>query len=239
MKIHKKLTAVSVILLCLVMMLSACAGSPKAQSETQTPENSTGTQSGATEAATTGTQTPKAEPDSTSSKDVDNDAIDDKIAAMLPVFDSVICVMGEDGYKPTDKTFFWTTLYLMAVNFENDKIEAVEDGQLKVPRQVMQEYATAFFKDYSDLLEIPKELSDIIKYDESWDAYMVNASDRGESFTEIVNYTAEGENIQVITELKDRDTVYGTYTFTLITNPYLDAFAAPVYYYTVSDCKQN
>ncbi len=128
---------------------------------------------------------------------------------------------------------------MMAVNFENEKIEAAENGQLKVPRQVMQEYATACFKDYSDLLDIPEELSDIIQYDESWDAYMVNASDRGESFTEIVDYTAEGDNIQVTTELKDNDTVYGTYTFTLIANPYLDAFAAPVYYYTVTDCTQN
>lgn len=163
-----------------------------------------------------------------------------KLDAMQPVFDSVIRAMraqpeGKQSYDSADPYFFWSVLYHLSTNFgaQHPLVEET-DGQYSVPRKVMQEFATACFGEYSDLLALPAESG--IVYDESRDAYLVGMSDIGDSYSQIVSYEMEGDDqyaLQVDLLTSGEEKPLTTYHFIVTANPYIDGITDPIFYYTV------
>jgi hypothetical protein len=202
------------LLLSLVLALSSCAGTVQTVDTTET-ESEGPSETAATEAA-----------------DVD-------VTAMMPVFDALIRAMKEtdSAYEPEDEGFFWTTLYLMGVNSgeELGRAEFTENTMIKVPRQAMQEFASACFEDYNDLLPLSDE-DGSISYDEGQDAYLLAPSDPGDAVTEILDATETDGQVTAHVKFSGDD---GTYTFTLISNPYASGISDPVFMYTVSSVQTD
>lgn len=176
------------------------------------------------------------------SKNVTDSAVRSRLEAMLPVFDSLLLAYSEEDtlYAPKDPEYFWRAVYLMMANYgEMHTLASVEDGILSLPRMAAQEYASALFYDYSDLpvqeldsLDMPQ-----ITYDADWDAVKIALSDRGEEVTKIVAMRDMGDGAYLVTaQLQNPETGEALYTgvFDLQPNPYADAVAEPVYYFSVS-----
>lgn len=116
---------------------------------------------------------------------------DADVEAMLPVLDSVMRAMIDCNcaYAPDYDDYFWTTLCMLAVNWNMDDplCELVGD-ELRVPRKLMEEYASAAFSTFDSLLPIGDDFT-LARYDEAWDAYMVGLGDVGDSATHIAGYS--------------------------------------------------
>lgn len=232
-------------MIMLLLLMAALAGCGKDKAETTpTPTAETTQVPTETEAADKKTEEPEAtqEPKITQEpteaaketqipkEDVSNSK-KKKIEAMEPVFDSLIRAMNETGskYAPRDQEYFWSTLYLMGVNYGgNNSLVEKEEFEYKVPRKVMQEYASACFLDYDDLLDFPEECS--IQYSEDYDAYILQLSDKGDLEVKVTSIEESKEGYLVTV------TASGTYQFTIVDNPYASGIADPAFYYTVKDC---
>jgi len=100
----------------------------------------------------------------------------------------------DDGlqYDPRDPEFFWTAIYMMAVNFDlSDYADAAYDDdtyELLLPTLAVREMAVALFSDYDGLLPIPDEFSYMVKYDDELSVYRFPPSDPGDTFVKINRY---------------------------------------------------
>lgn len=120
---------------------------------------------------------------------------DADVAAMLPVLDSVMRAMIERNcaYAPDYNDYYWTTLCMLAVNWNiDDPLCEVVGDELRVPRKLMEEYAVAAFHTFDGLPAIGDDFT-LAYYDEAWDAYMVGLGDVGDSFTYIYDYEFIGD----------------------------------------------
>lgn len=155
----------AVTLLLVMGLLFGCAHTNAGTSPTP---QTTAKDSPKVSAASQATASPKtAEPKATAA----SQKYEEKVEAMVPVFDSIArYLVEEDGiYDAKDSTCFWTVLYLLANNYgATDSLVTAVDGGLRFPKKLMQEYATACFSDYEDLLELPEGFT--IEYDENYDA---------------------------------------------------------------------
>jgi len=164
-----------------------------------------------------------------------------EILAMQPVVDSImraICVEDETIHDAEDAEYFWSVLYLMGVNwsgFHELCVFSEDYSTIRIPRQVMQEYATAIFCDYQDLLPLPED--SVIVYDEGWDAFILPLSDMGDTHTMLDEYHFDDEGaLHVAASLRDwEDNVFFRMNFVMLPNPYADAVVEPVYLYSVAE----
>ena len=168
-----------------------------------------------------------------------NNNTQERMTAMLPVFDSILRAMSENDanrYAPKDGYFFWYTLYLMGNNWgHTHSLVKMESGLPVVGRKVIQEFASAAFLDYSDLLPVPDSLKTTIAYDAALDAYRLSPSDKGDSETRIVSVSAAANNaINVKAGLYDSmGEMLCIAEFIVVDNPYVSGIADPNYFYTV------
>ncbi len=165
------------------------------------------------------------------------------VEAMMPILDSILNTMGMTDttpYAPKDADFFWSVLYLTGVNWghthpliEYNNVHAI------IPSQVMQEFASAAFRDYDDLLPLPQSFEDAMQYDDGLDAYLLALSDRGDSSTTLdsVEANADGSVTALVSLHIAPDAFWGTMEFNLAANPYAEAISEPTYLYTVQDAK--
>ncbi len=161
------------------------------------------------------------------------------IEAMMPILDSIVRTMGigEDAaYAPNDDAFFWYVLYVMGVNWgaTHPLVEQTDECVI-VPRQAMQEFASAAFLD-NDLPAVPDGMAQSVQYDEGLDAYRLAYSDRGNTETRMgaLDVAADG-TVTVNVELYEiPDELLGTIAFTLVANPYVEGLSEPIYLYSVS-----
>lgn len=194
--------------------------------ETASAENTT-----EAEAADSGTATEAASTESSWGEALQN---------MLMPMDALMMCAVEEGktYDPADPEFFWGALFRELGNHSDASslITTNENWEIQVPRQVAQEFATGLFADYSDLLEVPESLSSIIRYDESWDAYILSPGDRGLSAPEILS-AAETEDggYDVTARLYDvtDSSDICVYLFHLVPNAYADGITDPLFLYSV------
>lgn len=163
-----------------------------------------------------------------------------RIEAMLPVFDSIMLAKGEREFDFADTELAWDTLYLMGVNFgqQHPLVEVDEEtGIMKVPQKTMQEFASACFADYTDLPELPKDFS-AVTYDEAQEAFILNPSDRGDGFSEILSYHELDGTTQKTYDVKvglfgGEHDMYNVYEFTIVDNPNVSGITDPIFYYSV------
>ncbi len=166
---------------------------------------------------------------------------EDMTAMAAPIDSLARCMLENDlTYTPDDPEFFWTALYYFTGGYAmgHAAVEMTEDAQIKVPRQVMQEHATALFADYDDLLELPADMQGRISYDESVDAYLVMPGDIGLSETKLTNFGKIADGYVLTAELWSMDedaNLIAVWDVTLVDNAYADGISEPTYHYSVSD----
>ena len=263
MRKNEMLSIVTVFLLACSLTLSACSsGSPEASEalETETVSLSgaaetdsrpeTEESSDAAEAAgdetenvtETAAETAASEVSETnlSSETSTEGTPEESLQNMLMAMDALMMCATEEGkdYDPSDPEFFWAALYRELSIYSNASslITASEDGGIQVPRQTVQEFATGLFAAYSDLPEIPDALSAFIRYDESWDAYILAPGDRGLSAPEILSASeTEDGGYDVTARLYDvtDSSDICVYRFHLVPNAYADGITDPLFLYSV------
>lgn len=167
-------------------------------------------------------------------------ALPQDMAPMTEPIDSLVRCMLENNkaYDPTDPAFFWTGLYYFLGEYGslNPLVTETEDGKLKVPRKVAQEYAIALFANYEDLLPLPEGLSASITYDEDLEAYLLGQGDRGLTETLLSDYE-ETENTYSVTaklvSMEDKE-VLGEWVVKMQKNAFADSIEEPKYFYSIT-----
>ena len=165
---------------------------------------------------------------------------DETLLHMLMPMDALMMTAVEQGqdYDPFSPEFFWGALYreLGLYADASSLITVEESGEIKVPRQTAQEFATGLFADYSDLPALPESLSSIIRYDEGWDAYFLSPGDRGLSAAELLTASPTEDGGYDITarlyDVTDSSDIC-VYRFHLVPNAYADGITEPLFLYSV------
>lgn len=196
-------------------------------------------------------------PDSTeasdSTEEPDSSSIEltltQKMEKMLPVFDGLVRALDSDDpeYNGKKPEFFWSVLMIMVNNFgyQNQLIEIVDDGY-KVPEQVLQEYASAAFLQYDDLLKIPADYAGIVEYRPEWDGYFIGGSDGGMTYVELQSAKENGDgtytakvDYKIEAEGEDGGETLSSFIFTLEDNPYVSGITNPDFFYSVKSVDQT
>ena len=165
---------------------------------------------------------------------------DETLLNMLMPMDALMMTAVEQGqdYDPSSPEFFWGALYreLGLYADASSLITTEESGEIKVPRQTAQEFATGLFADYSDLPALPESLSSMIRYDEGWDAYFLSPEDRGLSAAELLtaSLTEDGgyDMTARLYDVTDSSDIC-VYRFHLVPNAYADGITEPLFLYSV------
>ena len=165
---------------------------------------------------------------------------DETLLNMLMPMDALMMTAVEQGqdYDPSSPEFFWGALYreLGLYADASSLITVEESGEIKVPRQTAQEFATGLFADYSDLPALPESLSSMIRYDEGWDAYFLSPGDRGLSAAELLtaSLTEDGgyDMTARLYDVTDSSDIC-VYRFHLVPNAYADGITEPLFLYSV------
>ena len=169
-----------------------------------------------------------------------NSGWDETLLNMLMPMDALMMTAVEQGqdYDPSSPEFFWGALYreLGLYADASSLITVEESGEIKVPRQTAQEFATGLFADYSDLPALPESLSSMIRYDEGWDAYFLSPGDRGLSAAELLTASPTEDGGYDITarlyDVTDSSDIC-VYRFHLVPNAYADGITDPLFLYSV------
>ena len=169
-----------------------------------------------------------------------NSGWDETLLHMLMPMDALMMTAVEQGqdYDPSSPEFFWGALYreLGLYADASSLITVEESGEIKVPRQTAQEFATGLFADYSDLPALPESLSSIIRYDEGWDAYFLSPGDRGLSAAELLTASPTEDGGYDMTarlyDVTDSSDIC-VYRFHLVPNAYADGITEPLFLYSV------
>ena len=165
---------------------------------------------------------------------------DETLLNMLMPMDALMMTVVEQGqdYDPSSPDFFWGALYreLGLYAGASSLITTEESGEIKVPRQTAQEFATGLFAAYSDLPALPESLSSMIRYDEGWDAYFLSPGDRGLSAAELLTASPTEDGGYDMTarlyDVTDSSDIC-VYRFHLVPNAYADGITDPLFLYSV------
>ena len=165
---------------------------------------------------------------------------DETLLNMLMPMDALMMTAVEQGqdYNPSSPEFFWGALYreLGLYAGASSLITTEESGEIKVPRQTAQEFATGLFAAYSDLPALPESLSSMIRYDEGWDAYFLSPGDRGLSAAELLTASSTEDGGYDMTarlyDVTDSSDIC-VYCFHLVPNAYADGITDPLFLYSV------
>ena len=165
---------------------------------------------------------------------------DETLLNMLMPMDALMMTAVEQGqdYDPFSPEFFWGALYreLGLYADASSLITTEESGEIKVPRQTAQEFATGLFADYSDLPALPESLSSMIRYDEGCDAYFLSPGDRGLSAAELLTASPTEDGGYDMTarlyDVTDSSDIC-VYRFHLVPNAYADGITEPLFLYSV------
>ncbi len=163
------------------------------------------------------------------------------LASMVEPADAILMALAEstEAYAPKDPDFFWHALSLfLGMYSENHLLVEVTDSSLRVPRKVAQEFATALYYDYDDLLEIPESRSDFVTYSDAEDAFYLGRGDRGLSETVITRWAKEDDGTYYLeAELHScmDETVIQKAVFLVKENEYTDGMTNPTYFYSIAD----
>lgn len=233
----KKLLMILVVVIAFSSIITACA--PATQAPAAQPSDQDVSASPKAEEAVTATPAP-ADMEYASTDPI-SDEVRQDIEAMMPILDSIVRAMEiEDAasYAPRDGEFFWSVLYLMANNWgETHPLVEIDIDETVAPRMVVQEFASAAFTDYDDLLPISETLKGVVRYDESYDTYRFAMSDAGDTYTGLISCAPSVNGaIDAKVGLYDGsvDELLATANFTLLENPYADGISDPIYLYSVN-----
>lgn len=217
---------------------SETGGNTEAGNEAETG-SAAGTDSPAGTGNAAGTESPSETGTSSGTTGL-NSGWNETLLHMLMPMDALMMTAVEQGqdYDPSSPEFFWGALYreLGLYADASSLITVEESGEIKVPRQTAQEFATGLFADYSDLPALPESLSSMIRYDEGWDAYFLSPGDRGLSAAELLTASPTEDGGYDMTarlyDVTDSSDIC-VYRFHLVPNAYADGITEPLFLYSV------
>ena len=217
---------------------SETGGNTEAGNEAETG-SAAGTDSPAGTGNAAGTESPSETGTSSGTTGL-NSGWDETLLHMLMPMDALMMTAVEQGqdYDPSSPEFFWGALYreLGLYADASSLITVEESGEIKVPRQTAQEFATGLFADYSDLPALPESLSSMIRYDVGWDAYFLSPGDRGLSAAELLTASPTEDGGYDMTarlyDVTDSSDIC-VYRFHLVPNAYADGITEPLFLYSV------
>ena len=179
------------------------------------------------------------------------DTIDDeKLNAMLPIFDTIVYwnaldpeveQTGIKRYEPENHEYAWSLIYLAIVNFAEPGVNGVdftEDLHYKqAPAALVREYASALFANFGNLPALPPEKG--IQYDSSLDTYLFEMSDHSEGVTSIEKYTKDSDGYYIVDLTfglpyeSDFEPLY--YSLRIVKNTYSPNGEEPLFAYAVKE----
>ena len=217
-----------IIPLCLVAILtfSGCGGDP-APTVTPTPPSATPTM-------VLPSSTPVVTPEPTET------VMPQEIEDMRPAIQAHLYTLygGDMEGSDMDAYYMWVALHnFVDLVGEDHALITVEDGNWKVPRQGMQECATYLFADYDELPSLPEGFEEVIRYDETWDAYFMGQM--GGTGTDVLTISQwqevdEGYELTASLHIAGVETEAMNWTVTLASNTYSDGITDPLCSMTVS-----
>ena len=236
-----KKSALLSLVLAVCLVVSACSGTPAANSPTP------GVTGGAVLTPAPEGSTPPAEtaPAETTPAPEEPSSIDPtpEVEAMLPIMDSLLLCMSENGltYDPASPAFVYDALYYAVVLYGNmHPLGALDGGAFRLPLPGGQEFATALFAAYTDLdlayLAEHPELG--VSYDESTEELVFSMSDRSstESRMEACHELSDGSGLYEVTVglySTDDGSLFARARFVLGENSYLSGITDPMFPYAV------
>lgn len=226
------------LLLILFICIAAACGTPGVNQPSATPAaNSATPTANIAPTPTVAPATPVApstpSPEQAASKLVPDE---NKLKAMLPVFEAIINASTDEIYDGNDPYYFWSVMYFIGVNngTANPKaMVAPDDINIIIPTQLVDEYASALFANYSKMPALPEDMDFPITYAKDQDAYLMELSDSGEVEYAISSYEAVSDTQITATVQVKYDDGTQEYKFVLQTNSTAAKMQSPVFYYAV------
>lgn len=171
-----------------------------------------------------------------------------KLEAMLPIFDSVIRVifsgdrdMNIKNYSSKNANLTWSILYHIAVNHGDlHPLIKVDNDAMHVPSKTMQEFASACFADYQDLVSPPRSF-EAIKFNNAWNSYDLQLSDSGPSYCKVLQTNPLGEgtySVNVGFYDDEEEPLSATFVFIVKPNPYAKNISDALFSYSVESVKR-
>ncbi|MGN0335227.1 MAG: hypothetical protein ACI4DV_06160 [Lachnospiraceae bacterium] len=164
----------------------------------------------------------------------------DLVNDMAPAIDALIRCCWENGYSYSDDPwFFWTAMsYHLGANYglRSNQVTVMKD-YVRIPQDIVREYAASLFADCSDLPEIPEELTKQISYDSSSGMYHVALGDIGHTQLLLVNPQIQEDDSVIVTanlaDSTETSKLIGSWDVHLVRNQHLDGVKDPIFYYSV------
>lgn len=168
-------------------------------------------------------------------------ALDGAVEEMLPVLDSAYRTLGVEGefaYDIEDTSVFWTTIYLLAVNWCTDipTSEIADDAYLHLTEEDVTQMAYAAFATFEEPLpEIPGDLAESVIYNSEYARYEFALSDMGDTFIKIESYVADAESETITVNVgfygygDDGEELLGEMGFVLVDNPFAAQLDDPMF----------
>lgn len=161
-----------------------------------------------------------------------------KIEKMTAPMDSLLMCMKENNvnYEPLNPEFFWKALHYTIGNYGyKHPLAQVNEGEIILPKQTVQEFATGLFAQYDDLLGLPEQFTNV-QYDEGLNAYHFMLGDRGLSAFEMTDKIQnEDGSFDIKARLYDvtNEETICEGNFHLVKNIYADSIVEPMFYYSI------
>ncbi len=170
-----------------------------------------------------------------------------RVEQMLPVFDSIIRVTHEkksipaDRYLSSNPELVWNILYHLCVNFgQNNPLVELQEDRMKVPSKVMQEFATACFADFEDLVAVPTGFEQIT-FSKELNAYMLAMSDMGATSCSIIEVKpCDNDSFKVRVNLIEDETSedLDSRDFLIVPNRHIEGTTDSSFYFSVAEVNE-
>ena len=177
---------------------------------------------------------------------VNRESMSDEFYVMTKPIDAVIRCMSENNmeYEPQNPEFFWKALSYFVGSYGIDhELAEVEYNKVKIPSNVVQEFATVLFYNYNDLLDIPESIGDDVVYDDYYGGYIFKINPATLSYATLEKVeTKEKEYIAIddfYTTGKENIKLSSKWKIKMVDNPYISGIYEPKYIYTIESIEKQ
>lgn len=165
---------------------------------------------------------------------------EEEMDAMLPIF-SVIngYLCGNQGeYEGENPDFYWGVLAyaISGIGPSYGDLYGIKGEDIRLHRIVVEELASIFFPNISELPKIPSPLKKQVWYNSNDDSYYCKVGEPGNVKTEIVSYERNDDgSVTVLASYQAGDTLeeIASFLYLLRENPALDKSVEPNFHYII------
>ncbi len=177
---------------------------------------------------------------------VNRQSMSDEFYVMTKPVDAVIRCMYENNmeYNPRNSEFFWKALsYFVGSYGINHELAEVEYDKVKIPSNVVQEFATILFYDYDDLLPIPDSIKGDVTYDDYYGGYIFKINPSTLSYASLESVEINKDEYIAIADFyttgKNNVELTSKWKIKMVDNPYVSGIYNPHYIYTIKSIEKE